>query len=311
MTAYQKPIVGISEVEVVLRNHFSSDAVGITPIEGGGNISTVFSFTLLDKEYVIKFCELAGSFKTEKFISTLLSSQGVPFPLCIELGKFQSWNYLISEKISGHNLNSCSYEQQLRMFPEVIQILTRMNRVKLGTTKGYGMINSSGDGTHNSWMEHIIATYAEDQAGTFWEGWHSLFKTSCLEKDVFEECYNRLLAYSTYNEPYRYFIHGDFHQYNILSNGQRITGVIDSNGKYGDYLIDLASLDWHIKTHLKLDVVQRYQNYQQEMGITLPNFKERFIGAKYYNGLIGLRFYAKMGWNDSYFELRDDLLSLI
>lgn len=59
-------------------------------------------------------------------------------------------------------------------------------------------------------MEHIIATYAEDQAGSFWEGWHSLFKSSCLENDVFDECYNRLLAYSTYNEPYRYFIHGDF-----------------------------------------------------------------------------------------------------
>jgi len=310
MTAYKKPTVEISEVEVVLRKHFSSNVTGITLLTGG-NVSTVFSFTFFDKEYVIKFSDVAGSFETEKFISTLLSSQGIPFPLCVELGNANSLNYLISEKIRGHSLNNCSYEQQHRMLPEVIQILTRMNHVKLGTTKGYGMINSSGNGTYHSWKDHIIATYAEEQANSFWEGWHSLFQTSCLEKDVFDECYNRLLAYSTFNEPNRYFIHGDFHQWNILSNGQRITGVIDSNGKYGDFLIDLASLDWHLKTHLKLGVIPMYLNYQQETGITIPNFKERLIGAKYYNGLIGLRFYAKMGWNDSYFELRDELLSLV
>ncbi|MFG1732520.1 phosphotransferase family protein [Paenibacillus sp. 843] len=310
MSEYKKPKVEISEVKAVLRKHFNSDVTAITPLEGG-NISTVFSFTFFDKEYIIKFCDLAGSFETEKYISNLLSSQGIPFPRCMGLGNFKSLNYLISEKIGGQILNSCSYEQQQRMLPEVIQILTRMSQVNLGTTKGYGMINSSGDGTYHSWREHIIATYSEEQADSFWKGWHSLFKTSCLEKDVFDECYKRLLAYSTYNEPYRYFIHGDFHQYNILSDGQRITGVIDSNGNYGDFLIDLATLDWHIKTHLKLDVVQIYQNYQQEMGITIPDFKERLIGAKYHNGLIGLRFYAKMGWNDSYYELRNELLSLI
>lgn len=192
MTTYQKPTVEISEVEVILRKHFSSDVTGITPLEGG-TISAVFSFTFFDKEYVIKFCDLAGSFETEKFISTLLSSQGIPYPLCMELDNYKSLNYLIAEKISGHNLKSCSYEQQLRMLPEVIQILTRMNHVKLGTTKGYGMINSSGDGTYPSWKENIIATFAEEQADSFWEGWHSLFKTSCLEKDVFDECYKLTL----------------------------------------------------------------------------------------------------------------------
>jgi hygromycin-B 4-O-kinase len=129
-----------------------------------------------------------------------------------------------------------------------------------------------------------------------------------LEKDVFDECYSRLLAYCTYNEPHRHFVHGDFHQWNVLCDGQRVTGIIDSNGKYGDFLIDLATLDWHMKY---LNVTREYENYQRQMGNDIPNFKERWIGAMYYNGLIGLRFYAKMGWNDAYFKLRDELLSLI
>lgn len=307
MTVYKKPTLEIPEVEVVLSQYFGSDVTGVTLLKGG-NLSTVFSFSMSDKEYVIKFSDLAGSFETERFIATLLSSQGIPFPLCLGLGNFKSLNYLISEKIGGHNLASCSLEQQRHMLPELIQILTRMNHVELGKTTGYGMINSNGNGAYNSWKEYVIASNAEDQAGTFWEGWYSLFETSCLEKDVFDECYHRLLAYCTYSEPHRYFIHGDFHQWNILSDGQRITGIIDSNCKYGDFLVDLATLDWHMK---KLDVIQEYQNYQQQTGIVIPDFKERLIGARYYNGLIGLRFYAKMGWNDAYLQLRNELLSLV
>jgi hygromycin-B 4-O-kinase len=306
MAVYEKPTLEIPQLEVVLSEYFQSTVTEITPLEGG-NLSTVFSFVVLDKEYVIKFSDLAEHFEKERFISNLLSSQGIPFPSCHRLGKFQSLDYLISEKISGHNLASCSPEQQRHLLPEVVQLLTRMNHVELGETNGYGMINSDGNGTHNSWTKYVIAVNAEDQTGTFWEGWYDLFKTSCLEKDVFDECYNRLLAYSTYNEPHRYFIHGDFHQFNILSDGQHITGIIDSNGQYGDFLVDLATLDWHLQT---LDVIQQYQNYQQQIGISIPNFEERIIGAKYYNGLIGLRFYAKMGWKDAYFGLRQELLSL-
>ncbi|KOR89352.1 phosphotransferase family protein [Paenibacillus solani] len=306
MTAYEKPTLETSEVEVVLSKHFDSIVTGVTSLNGG-NLSAVFSFLVFDKEYVIKFSDLAGSFETERFISDLLTSQGIPFPSCLGLGEFKSFNYLISEKISGLNLASCSPEQQRQLLPEVIQLLTQMNHIELGQTHGYGFINTSGNGAYSSWREHIIAVNAEDQAGTFWDGWYDLFKTSCLEKDVFDECYNRLLAYSSYNEPYRCFIHGDFHQFNIMSNGQRITGIIDTNGKYGDFLVDLATLDWHLRN---LDVIREYQKYLQQMGISIPNFKERLIGAKYYNGLIGLRFYAKMGWKDAYSGLRNELLNL-
>lgn len=95
------------------------------------------------------------------------------------------------------------------------------------------------------------------------------------------------------NEAHRYFIHGDYHQYNILSDGRRITDIIDLNGKCGDFLVDLATLDWHVE---KFEVIKAYRNEQQKLGIPVPDFQERIIGAKYYNGLIGLRFYAKMGW---------------
>lgn len=48
----------------------------------------------------------------------------------------------------------------------------------------------------------------------------------------------------------------------------------------------------------------------QENKVLIPDFDERIIGAKLYMGLESMRFYSKMGWNDAYAELRDEMLSL-
>ncbi|WP_141097509.1 phosphotransferase [Paenibacillus aquistagni] len=124
----------------------------------------------------------------------------------------------------------------------------------------------------------------------------------CLEKDVFDECFNRLLPYIAYNEPHRHFIHGDCHPWNILSDG-----IIDGNCKYGDALIDIVTLDRYMK---EFQVIDRYRAYLEANEVLIPHFDERIIGAKLYMGLESMRFYSKMGWNDAYAELRDEMLSL-
>lgn len=306
MTAYEKPSLDMSEIEKVLRNHLGPGAVEITPLVGG-NLSSVFSFAHEGKGYVVKFSDLEGAYETERFVSELLSGQGITFPKCLALGKTGRLAYVIMERMGGRNLSDCTAEEQTRQLPELIDILTRLAEVDVGATKGYGWIKPDGNGAYASWKDFVVAANAEDQTGTFWENWHELYRTSCLERDVFEEIYNRLMTYVPYNEPHRNFIHGDFHQWNILSDGTRITGIIDGNCLYGDFLVDLAILDRHMPWS---NVIKTYQDYHAKAGIALPNFKERLIGAYYFKGLDGLRFYAKMGWGDAYQGTRNFLLSL-
>lgn len=312
MTAYEKPSLDIAEIEDVLRNHLGSGlkAEAITTM-AGGNLSSVYSFRVEEQGYVIKFSDMEGAYETERFVSDLLSNQGIPFPRCLGQGKAEgkagSLTYSIMERVTGSNLADYTMEEQRSQLPELIHLLTRMNQVKLESTSGYGWITPSGDGDFSTWHDYLVATFAEDQTGNFWEGWYDLFQTTCLEKDVFDECYSRLMAYAGYNEPHRYFIHGDFHQWNILSDGKRITGIIDGNCAYGDYLVDLAILDRHM---VHLGVVQAYQDDHEKAGIHIPAFKERLLGAYYFKGLDGLRFYAKMGWKDAYEGTRHFLLSL-
>ncbi|MFD0696352.1 phosphotransferase family protein [Paenibacillus sp. GCM10027628] len=306
MTAYEKPSLVMSEIEKVLRNHFVRGAAEITPL-AGGNLSSVFSFVHEGKSYVVKFSDLEGAYKTERYVSDLLSRQGMTFPKCLALGKTGRLTYIIMERMDGRNLADYTAEEQARQLPELVGILTKLAAVDVGATNGYGWIGPEGNGNYASWKEFVVACNAEDQTGTFWENWHDLYRTTCLERDVFEEIYNRLMAYVPYNGPHRGFIHGDFHQWNILSDGTRITGIIDGNCLYGDSLVDLAILDRHMPWN---GVIQAYQDFQANVGITIPNFKERLIGAYYFKGLDGLRFYAKMGWIDAYQYTRHFLLNL-
>ncbi|MBO9597304.1 MAG: aminoglycoside phosphotransferase family protein [Cohnella sp.] len=307
MTAYEKPNLAISEIKEVLRSHFGSGTAEITPL-AGGNLSSVFSFNHEGKGYCVKFSDLAGAYETERYVSDLLSGQGIPFPKCLALGKTGRLAYVIMERIDGRNLGDCTEEEQAYQLPELIGILSRLADVDVGGTCGYGWIGPDGNGAYTSWKDFVVAFHAEDQTGTFWENWHDLYRTSCLERDVFEEIYNRLMAYVSYNESYRGFIHGDFHQWNILSDGTRITGIIDGNCMYGDFLVDLAILDRHMP---RSSVIQTYQDYQAKAGKVIPNFKERLLGAYYFKGLDGLRFYAKMGWKDAYQGTRQFLLNLV
>lgn len=306
MTAYEKPGLDRIEIEAVLLKHLGPGAEDLTPLSGG-NLSSVFSFVHEGEDYVVKFSDLEGAYKTDRYISGLLSGQGIPYPECLTLGKTGQLAYIILKKMDGRNLGDNPAEEQLRHLPELIRILTKLAAVDIRSTNGYGWIGPDGNGVYDSWKEFIVAFNAEDQTGTFWENWYDLFRTSCLERDIFEEIYNRALAYVPYNEPHRGFIHGDFHQWNILSDGTRITGIIDGNCLYGDPIVDLAILDRHMPAS---GVAQAFHDYHANAGIIIPNYKERLLGAYYFKGLDGLRFYAKMGWTDVYKGTRHFLLNL-
>ncbi|XEC94511.1 phosphotransferase [Paenibacillus tarimensis] len=168
-------------------------------------------------------------------------------------------------------------------------------------------LTDGGNGEFSSWEEFIKTFYGEDQTGTFWENWHDLFRTTCLERDVFNECFGRLLTYCEYNAPHRYFVHNDCHAWNILSDGRSITGIIDAGFLYGDFLIDIATIEDAIPGR---DVADAFRTHYEKMGRPIPNFSERLNGARYFKGLDGMRFFAKMGWDHAYKEFRDQLISL-
>ena len=307
MSAYEKPNMDIAAVEALLESYYGKKVQEVS-ITAGGNLSTVFFFKHEGQSYVIRFSELKGAFETERYISELLASQGVPYPRILTLSKAGSISYAISERIEGGVAADLSEEQRMFLVPDLIRKVSIMNHVDVGSTTGFGWINASGNGMYPSWQEYLVSFYQEDQTGTFWEGWYDLFHTTFLEKDVFDECYARLMAFSSYNAPYRHFVHNDCHAWNLISDGRTVTGIIDANAMYGDFLIDISLAGGLLPPSHNL--VLAFRDYQEQRGITFPSFNERLLGAYYYKGLDGLRFYAKMGWKDAYDGAKTFLLNL-
>lgn len=300
--------ISITDVQAILQRHWDCSTEDVTAIEGG-NFSTVYFFTMEGQEYVIRFNDaVEGSFQKEQYIVNLLSSQGVPYPKIVGHGKEGIYSYCISERIKGIVLAELKQEQKVEVLPDLVRIITEMNQVQLAkTTCGFGPLTDGGNGEFSSWVEYIKAFYGEDQTGTFWENWYDLFRTTCLERDVFDECYGRLLTYCEYNAAHRHFVHNDCHEWNILSDCRSITGIIDANGLYGDFLIDIATIEDAVPGK---DVAETFRIHYEKMGRPIPNFSERLTGARYFKGLDRIRFYAKMGWNNAYEKHRNRLLSL-
>jgi len=303
---YEKLDIDIATAENVLERHWGSKVEELTAISGG-NLSRVFVFNFEGKGYVIRFSDIKDAFARESFISRLLSTQGIPYPRCFAIGEFGHLVYSISERMEGKVLADLPDDQKRGVQSDLVQLITRMNQVRLGPTKGFGWITSEGEGSHPTWGDYLKSFYKEDQTDNFWENWHELFRSSFLEKGVFEECYARLMHFAPYNAPHRYFVHNDCHAWNILSDGRTITGIIDGNCVYGDFIIDLSIAEGAVPGH---NAAQAFREYYEQSDIAVPDYKERLLGARYYKGLDGLRFYAKMGWRPQYDKLRDFLLAL-
>ncbi|WP_042161450.1 phosphotransferase family protein [Paenibacillus gorillae] len=303
-----KPEVSITTVQTVLQQHWGRPAGEVSAVVENGNFSTVYYFTMEGAEYVILFNQAGGSYLREQYIADLLSAQGVRYPKMLGKGTAGSYRYCISERIQGNVLADCHPTQKVDLLDDLVQSITAMNQVRLPeTTTGFGPVREDGNGEFPSWLDYVQTFFAKDQTGTFWENWHDLFHTTCLERDIFEECFGRLLTFSQYNAPYRHFVHNDCHAWNILSDGKRITGIIDSNALYGDFLIDVATIEDAIPGR---DVAEAFRIYAEQTGRPIHNFAARLTGARYFKGLDGMRFYAKMGYADAYAELRDSLLAL-
>ncbi|MBD1846579.1 phosphotransferase [Cyanobacteria bacterium FACHB-63] len=83
-------------------------------------------------------------------------------------------------------------------------------------------------------------------------------------------------------------MHGDFGFDNVMSDGQRVTGVLDwAESRLGDYVYDIAYLEfWSEDVCYK----QQWQDWvrDQEIRLSLVNFEERLRCYMLHIGLEGL-----------------------
>lgn len=250
-----------------------------------------------------------GSFARDDYAARHFASPNLPVPRIVARGVTEEWHYAISDRAPGRTLVDCEPDERRALLPALLDTLEAIGEADTSASTGYGDWGSDGNGKFQSWQA-FLADIIEDHDEGYYANWHRLFDESFLERDVFERVYERLLQLSEDCPDIRALVHNDFQFENVVTDGERITGVIDwANALYGDPLYDVAWLGW----------LAAHPGWWFDDGVEIllarfgdaPGFETRVACYELHIGLDHFRFYGVTNRYDDYRLCRDWLLRRI
>lgn len=273
-----------------------------------GKIKRVFFFKCNDKSYVIRFSEDNIEFKIEQYLQQSISDNEFPIPKTFHVGKYYDLYYSITQKVEGTPLHYISKEELLNALPSIIETMTKFHFLDMSFTTGYGWPDIKLNGCYNNFVEYIEGNFSNDLEG-YWQGWYELFENSFLDYSIFNVLYDLMMELAPYCEGKRHLAHTDFHYDHVLISDCKVVGIIDwGRVRYVDFLFDVVTI---VMQFPSLNLISYFKNYYKANNIKIPNFDERFICAAICQSLDGMRFWAKMGREESYNSILDSILSLL
>jgi len=297
----------IGRVRALLRERFGGEVTEVRPL-AGGEFSRAFAFAAGGRAYVVRlgaFVHAAEAFAKDDYAWRHFAAPALPIPRVVATGRSGDDHFAISERVAGERLEALTPAARRALLPALLDAVDAIGRADVRASWGYGPWGSDGHGAYRSWRDYLAAIIENTGEG-FYRDWHALFRDSFLERDVYEAIYRRLLRLVVHCPEDRALIHGDLHSDNILTDGRRITGVIDwANACYGDPLYDVAWLGWWFgKGGNRGDVAPLLERWG-----AVPGHDERIACYECHFGLDDLRFYAKTGRRVEYAWTRDRLLA--
>ena len=295
----------------LLREQTGSEIQEIQPLSGGF-FSQAFTFKADGHHYVIRIngeVHAAESFAKDDYAWRHFASPALPIPRIVATGMTADGHYAISERAAGRTLADCSPAERRALLPPILDTLDAIGQANTSASDGYGDWGSDGNGRFASWRDFLTSVIDNHPDG-YYANWHAWFDDSSLERDLYETVYRRMLALTAYIPDQRALIHNDYQLENVLTDGARVTGVIDwANALYGDPLYDVAWLHWQsANPGWWYDDGAAILNARYD---AFPNYAERIACYQCHIGLDHLRFYTKTNNPTMYSTTRGWLLALL
>lgn len=162
--------------------------------------------------------------------------------------------------------------------------------------EGYGSFNEECQTEYVTFREFLIGNFADDKEG-YWYNWREMFNTTLLKQDFFDRYFKEIEDRASYCEGRRYLINNFTFFVNMITDGKTMVGFPDwTFAGIGDFLTDIAIMDLN-KPYLRIP--ELFVQYCEKRGITVPDFKERFLCLAYLKGIDGLRWHASIDDEES------------
>lgn len=287
-----RPAVDQKQVLTLLNEQFGAPITDLAILEGG-QVSRTFSFRVSTQEYVVRFNKdnmLNSNFPKEAYVSRKLASTNILMPPILRVGRLGELHFVISQKAPGKMLEQHTPQEVEQLLPEIITLLDTIHHVDVGDTHGYGVFDYHGNGLNISWRNSVLHIGQEEDESDYFGKWYHLFDDTFLERDLYQDLYQRVKSLLAHCPEERFFLHGGYSMRNILAQDGKITAVLDwIDAQYGDFVYDIALLDYWCGW---LHISERFQQYYQDRQLEVPFYTERMLCYQCHHALGGMRFFA-------------------
>jgi len=264
-------------------NHRSSDVQLI----GAGWFSQAFSFSIGDQGFTFRVNQYEEDLKKDALAYQYFVAPQVPIPCTVRCGQYDKKHYyMITERVPGKKFNQLSHGDALALTPQLFETLEAIQSTDISGLGGWGLADASGQGRFASWEVYLMSVYNQK----FKDDWRDLASYTFLEHSLYARYLDEMERLLPYCSQEKSLIHRDIGGDNILSDGERITGVLDwADFGLGDSLFDIAYLDYWPSGIPYADL---WRERAAEKGQMPEHFEERLSCYKLWIALDSMRIAA-------------------
>ena len=241
-----------------------------------GLASQAFGFRHAAADYVVRVNQSIDGFTKERFVYRSFASPDLPIPEVLDIGHLDDTHaFCVSRRMPGVRLQDMDDAHLAQLIGPTEEVVATIGAADIRGTDGFGRFDATGIGPYARWRDFL--TSITDPQRYDW----ALAGRTAHMPTVRTLC--RIVAQLAAQCPEeRHLVHGDFGSYNVLTDGQHVTAVIDwDRALFGDPLYDVANLLFWREEHLR-PLVERIKR----QGCTVRHWHERVFC---YQLLIGLQ----------------------
>jgi len=241
-----------------------------------GLASQAFGFRHGVADYVLRVNQSIDGFTKDRFVYHSFAGPDLPIPEVLDIGQLDGTHaFCVSRRMPGVRLQDMDDAHLSQLIGPTEELVATISAADIRGTQGFGRFDATGIGPYARWHDFLTSITDPHRFDWALAGRTAHMPTvrtlCCLVAQLAAQCPEE-----------RRLVHGDFGSYNVLTDGQHITAVIDwDRALFGDPLYDVANLLFWREEQLR-PLVERIK----QQGCTVPHWHERVFC---YQLLIGLQ----------------------
>jgi hygromycin-B 4-O-kinase len=199
-----------------------------------GDESQAFGFRAGDHDYVVRVNYEVDGFAKDRFAYERFNSRRVPVPEVVTIDAVDARHRAcVARRLPGKTLQDSDIDTLTRLMRPVSAVLAGIGAADVSGTTGFGPFDGAGHGSYPSWRDYLVSVHRHARKPARPPVAADLIPPLLSAQDgLLDACPEQ-----------RRLVHGDFGSTNVLTDGYRVTGVLDwANAMYGDPLYDVAQV---------------------------------------------------------------------